>query len=60
MTITTGKTIDITPTWQAVLPMLLAARSSGSFEGIKAAEEELLRMAKLADLYVAAQKEQAK
>jgi len=56
----TTQTIDITPTWQAVLPMLLAAHASGSFEGVKAAEEELLRMAKLADAYVAAQKEAAK
>lgn len=45
-------TIDVTPTWRAILPMLLAAHGSNSFPAIKEAETELLRMADFADLYV--------
>lgn len=44
--------IDVTPTWRAILPMLLAAHGSNSFPAIKEAETELRRMADLADLYV--------
>lgn len=44
--------IDVTPTWRAILPMLLAAHGSESFNAIKEAEGELRRMADLADLYV--------
>ena len=43
--------IDMTPTWAAVLPMYLACIEQGSAEGVKAAKEELTRMAKLADKY---------
>lgn len=42
-------TIDLTPTWQAVLPILLAALEDGTAEGKKIAREELHRMAKAAD-----------
>lgn len=51
------KTIDATPTWEGILPLYIAGIESGSFEGIKNATEELRRMARLADLYVAAEKE---
>ena len=44
--------VDVTPTWRAILPMLLAAHGSESFNAIKEAEGELRRMADLADLYV--------
>lgn len=50
------QTIDITPTWSAILPLLLAAYEGGTFEGKHAAESELRRMAKLADAYVAERK----
>ena len=46
-------TIDATPTWEAVVPLLMAVIENGTFEGRAAAEQELRRMAKLADLYVA-------
>ena len=49
------KTIDITPTWEGILPALLAVIENGNFEGRKVAIEELTRMAQLADLYVASQ-----
>ena len=51
------KTIDATPTWEGILPLYIAGIESGSFEGIKNATEELYRMARLADKYVAAEKE---
>lgn len=43
-------TIDLTPTWQGMLPLLLALVESGGEEGRKVATEELRNMAKLADL----------
>lgn len=45
------RTIDITPTWVAVLPILLAALENGTDEGKRIAREELQRMADAADLY---------
>lgn len=48
--------IDVTPTWRGVLPLLLAAYQDGGFEGHKAAESELQRMADLADEMVKQQK----
>ena len=48
------ETIDITPTWEGLLPMLLELRSRGTTkESRKTAGDELLRMAKIADLHVA-------
>lgn len=44
--------IDLTPTWAAVLPILLAAVEDGTAEGRKIAREELARMAGFADKYV--------
>ena len=44
--------IDVTPTWAGILPLLLA----GAENGVQSAREELLRMARLADAYVAAKK----
>jgi hypothetical protein len=49
------KTINITPTWENILPTLLAVIENGNFEGRKVALEEITRMAQLADLYVASQ-----
>ena len=51
------KTIDITPTWQAVLPILTATlKGPSDFKSIDFAEQELRKMAKLADLYVEQEK----
>jgi hypothetical protein len=49
-TTTSTRLIDMTPTWEGLLPLYLAAYSNGSFKGMKAAEKELTRMAKLADI----------
>lgn len=46
----TRTTIDATPTWSAVLDLLLDAATSGSSSVARA---ELRRMAELADRYVA-------
>ena len=51
-----AETVDATPTWEAVLPIYLMAYENGSNKGRGAALEELQRMAKLADLYVASKK----
>lgn len=47
--IKTAGTIDMTPTWSALLPMFVAALQHGSDEGRKIAREELQRMAQAAD-----------
>ncbi len=54
-------TIDITPTWAGVLPIYLGVLENPNAAVVarKAALEELARMAKLADLYVAQQKSEA-
>ena len=44
--------IDATPTWAEILPVLLM----GAENGVQSAREELFRMARLADAYVAAKK----
>ena len=51
--------IDMTPTWEGILPYLLGVMRDGSFEGQKLARQELTRMAKLADAYAATQKLEA-
>ena len=45
------KTIDITPTWTAILPALIAALEDGTAEGKRLAREELKTMARAADVY---------
>lgn len=49
----TTKTIDLTPTWSEILPALLNMHKSESELGHKVAVEELTKMAKLADKYIA-------
>ncbi len=44
--------IEATPTWAEILPLLLAGAENGSAE----ARAELLRMARIADAYIAAKK----
>jgi hypothetical protein len=52
----TQRTIDMTPTWHGILPMLLTGWTDGNATGRKIALEELQRMARLADAYVAEHK----
>lgn len=48
----TFTTIDITPTWEGLLPALLAViRGSENVEAIKNVEAEFRKMARAADLY---------
>lgn len=49
-----AESIDITPTWQAIIPIIVMTLENpdASFEALKTAESELQRMAKLADLWV--------
>lgn len=51
------KTIDMTPTWQSLLPVMLAVIENGSFEAKEDIRSQLNRMAKAADMQVAAEKE---
>lgn len=43
------RTIDLTPTWAAIAPILIAALQDGTPKGQQMAREELIRMAALAD-----------
>ena len=45
----TGQTTNITPTWTGLLPMFLALCEGGTGPGRATAEQELLRMARVAD-----------
>jgi hypothetical protein len=40
-----GETIDVTPTWEGIMPLLL----EGVKQGIPEASEELMRLARLVD-----------
>lgn len=51
--------VDMTPSWEGLLPYLLTIIQDGSWEGQKLAREELRRMAKLADRYVETQRVEA-
>ena len=53
------QTIDATPTWEALLPVMLNVIENGSFESKRDVLAELKRMARAADLAVAAQKERS-
>ena len=48
------KTIDITPTWEALAPVMIdiIKNPHASFQSTKIAKEELLKMARVADKYV--------
>jgi len=43
--------IDVTPTWSAILPVLLFGLEAGTPEGRRLARVELARMAQAADAY---------
>jgi hypothetical protein len=51
--------IDMTPTWAAIMPALIAAIRDGTPEGQRIAEAELMRLAKSADAANAANKAKA-
>ena len=51
------RTIDVTPTWEQITPMLARILRDADAVGHDNALEELLRMARLADAYVASRKE---
>ena len=48
----TTKTVDVTPTWQGILPALLTLLQSDNPKSRDLAESELRRMAGLADGYI--------
>lgn len=52
-----SKGITLTPTWRGVLPLLLAGYTEGTATGRALALAELQRMAEIADIAVAAEKE---
>jgi len=41
--------IDLTPTWEGILPLLLTGYAEGTPEGQRLAREELSRLARIAD-----------
>ena len=43
--------IDMTPTWEGILPLLLTLLENANAEGKHTAKTELMKMAKLADAY---------
>lgn len=51
----TGRTVDITPSWTGILPVLIGVLQNpkAPITAHREAEAELQRMAKLADQYVA-------
>lgn len=42
--------LDVTPTWAAIMPGLIAALQHGTAEGQKIAREELMQLARKVDL----------
>lgn len=45
------ETVDITPTWEAMVPVFIAVLRDGNEEGKKEVKAELLRMARALDEY---------
>ena len=56
---TKSETLDLTPTWSSLVQTLLVLYTNAGAVGRSHARDELTRMAKLADLYVESQKEDA-
>ena len=52
-----SETIDITPTWSDVMPILIAAIRHGGEDGASVAEAELRRLAAEVDEIIREQKE---
>ena len=53
------QTIDMTPSWEGLLPYLLTLVQDGTIEARRIAMDELRRMAKLADRHVEAHRIEA-
>lgn len=53
----TTQYIDVTPTWEQIVPALLEILKSGTGESKAFAVEEITRMAKLADRHLATLKD---
>lgn len=51
--------IDMTPTWEGVIPLFIAALQEGTPVAQAAARDELIRLARIADHYAAQKKEAA-
>lgn len=49
------KTVDLTPTWSGILPLLIEGARSDAYSARQASLLELRRMAAMADVYVAEQ-----
>lgn len=49
--------IDVTPTWEGILPLILEILRNGTDEAQDNAREELQRMARVADQYIALKKD---
>lgn len=47
------KTIDVTPTWASIMPLLITALQDGTPSGQDAATRELMRLAKMMDARIA-------
>ena len=43
------KTIDITPTWEEIMPAIIMAIENGTSEGKENAKEELMELARKVD-----------
>jgi len=52
------QTIDMTPTWEGILPVLITLIENGNATGRATAVDELRKMAKLADELVRREKSQ--
>ena len=50
------KTIELVPSWSAIVPIIVAGLQNGNAEGQRMAVEELTRMAAVADAHVEAEK----
>ncbi len=50
------KTIDLTPTWESLIPIIIAVLQDGTEAGKKEVTEELTRMAQIADRFVEVEK----
>ena len=54
----TTQTIDITPTWEEVAPIMIEIIKNGSTpKSIRTAENEIINMARIADRYIKLQKQ---
>jgi len=54
----TSRTIDATPTWRAILPIIITGLQHGTPKGQRIAKEELYRLAGIADAYIEQQQQE--